>query len=128
MWDLVAGKSVATLKLGTEGDLVRWNKRGTKFGVITGNTLTVYGIDMSIHHTLTAPSRFHDLQFCTLPSSSSNDESQEFLLVGCEDGKIRVFDISNPSPIKPGQEEDEETFENRPKMKVCAELSGHTNR
>lgn len=44
MWDLVAGKSVATLKLGTEGDLVRWNAQGTKFGVITANTLTVYGI------------------------------------------------------------------------------------
>lgn len=44
MWDLVAGKSVATLKLGTEGDVVRWNGKGTKFGVITANTLTVYGI------------------------------------------------------------------------------------
>jgi len=44
MWDLVAGKSVATLKLGTEGDVVRWNTKGTKFGVITGSTLIVYGI------------------------------------------------------------------------------------
>ncbi|GAA5947029.1 hypothetical protein JCM3765_002122 [Sporobolomyces pararoseus] len=123
MWDLVAGKSVATLKLGTEGDVVRWNGKGTKFGVITANTLTVYGIDMSIHHTLTAPSRFHDLQFCTL-----NEGSQEFLLVACEDGKIRVFDITNPAPIKVGQEEDEEAFQNRAKMEVCAELVGHTNR
>jgi protein MAK11 len=148
MWDLVAGKSVATLKLGTEGDVVRWNAVGTKFGVITANTLTVYGIvslifssetsfrlaqltlarshfqDMSIHHTLTAPSRFHDLQFCILPSSPS----KEFLLVACEDGKVRVFDISNPKPVKVGQEEDEEEFENREKMEVCAELVGHSNR
>ncbi|GAA5905239.1 WD40 repeat domain-containing protein [Sporobolomyces salmoneus] len=124
MWDLVAGKSVATLKLGTEGDLVRWNAKGTKFGVITANTLTVYGIDMSIHHTLTAPSRFHDLQFCTPPSSLDS----EFLLVACEDGKVRVFDVSNPTPVKVGQEEDEEAFENRAKMEVCAELVGHTNR
>lgn len=79
---------------------------------------------MSIHHTLTAPSRFHDLQFCTLPSSPS----QEFLLVACEDGKVRVFDISNPKPVKVGQEEDETEFEERAKMEVCAELTGHTNR
>ncbi|GAA6014557.1 hypothetical protein JCM11491_004540 [Sporobolomyces phaffii] len=125
MWDLVAGKSVATLKLGLEGDVVRWNATGTKFGVITANTLTVYGIDMSIHHTLTAPSRFHDLQFCILPSDAA---SKEFLLVACEDGKVRVFDISNPKPVKVGQEEDEQEFEEREKMEVCAELTGHSNR
>lgn len=67
MWDLVAGKAVATMKLGqgeihrcslvyamtddglrcsliVEGDLVRWNSNGTKFAVIGGSTLTVYGV------------------------------------------------------------------------------------
>jgi len=76
---------------------------------------------MSIHHTLSAPSRFHDLQFCIV-------QGKEYLFVGCEDGKTRVFDVSNPNPIKPGEEEDEEEFEGREKLVVCAELTGHTNR
>ncbi|GAA5922474.1 uncharacterized protein JCM15063_003314 [Sporobolomyces koalae] len=122
MWDLVAGKSVATLKLGQEGDVVRWNQLGTKFAVICANSLTVYGIDMSIHHSLTAPSRFHDLQFSTVGEN-------EYLFVACEDGKVRVFDVSNPpEPVKVGQEEDETTFESRDKIRLVAELTGHTNR
>ena len=62
MWDLVAGKAVATMKVGegehacrtctsfadplwfAEGDVVRWNTDGTKFAVICASTVTVYGI------------------------------------------------------------------------------------
>lgn len=44
MWDLVAGKAVATMKIGEEGDIVRWNTDGSKFGIICGMSLTIYGI------------------------------------------------------------------------------------
>lgn len=52
MWDLVAGKAVATMKIGKEGDVVKWNTDGTKFAIICGSTLTVYGIVRSFSISL----------------------------------------------------------------------------
>ncbi|GAA5982211.1 hypothetical protein JCM11641_006227 [Rhodosporidiobolus odoratus] len=126
MWDLVAGKSVTAMKLGVEGDAVRWNTNGTKFVVICNNNLTVYGLDMSIHHSLTAPSRFHDARFCYFPLDTSDPTQREYLFVACEDGKVRVFDVSEPTPIEnDGQDLSELDL---PKMEPFAELVGHSNR
>ncbi|GAA6060218.1 hypothetical protein JCM10212_002297 [Sporobolomyces blumeae] len=131
MWDLVAGKSVATLKLGVEGDVVRWNTNGTKFAVIMNSTLTVYGIDMSVHHTLTAPSRFHDVRFCHFPLDRLDPLHREYLFVACEDGKVRVFDVSEPVPVQAEQGDDDAATkavvpEN--KLDPVAILVGHSNR
>ncbi|BGP12312.1 hypothetical protein JCM10213_002584 [Rhodosporidiobolus nylandii] len=127
MWDLVAGKSVATMRLGGEGDVVRWNTNGTKFAVICGSDLTVFGIDMSIHHVLSAPSRFHDVRFCYFPLDAQDPNQKEYLFVGCEDGKVRVFDVSNPNPIRVDEDTDLSEVE-LPKMDPVAMLVGHSNR
>lgn len=54
MWDLGGGatgkakeggsqsRPVASVRLGVEGDLVRWSGKGTRLGVVTGGTVTVY--------------------------------------------------------------------------------------
>ncbi|KAM0750385.1 WD40 repeat-like protein [Meredithblackwellia eburnea MCA 4105] len=115
MWDLVAGKSVATLKIGEEGDVVRWNTDGTKFATICNKTLTVYALDMSVIRTLTAPSRFHDVRFCYFPLDAEDPTQKEYLFVACEDGKTRIFDLSR---------EEKEGAESEP----VAVLVGHSNR
>ncbi|GAA5882779.1 hypothetical protein JCM1840_002359 [Sporobolomyces johnsonii] len=127
MWDLVAGKSVATMKLGTEGDAVRWNTNGTKFAVICGTNLTVYGIDMSIHHSLSAPSRFHDVRFCYFPLDAQDPAQREYLFVACEDGKVRIFDVSEPTPVTVDEGTDLSELD-LPKMDPVATLDGHSNR
>ncbi|BGP21254.1 WD40 repeat containing protein [Rhodotorula toruloides] len=127
MWDLVAGKSVATMKLGTEGDTVRWNTDGTKFVVICNNQLTVYGLDMSIHHQLSAKSRFHDAQFCYFPLDKTDSAQREYLFVACEDGKVRVFDVANPTPVHVDETTDLSDLD-LPKIEPVALLTGHANR
>ncbi|GAA5891851.1 hypothetical protein JCM8208_002912 [Rhodotorula glutinis] len=127
MWDLVAGKSVTAMRLGGEGDVVRWNSNGTKFAVICGSDLTVYGLDMSIHHLLTAKSRFHDVRFCYFPLDASDPNQREYLLVACEDGKVRVFDVSNPNPITIDEDTDLDELD-LPYLDPVALFSGHSNR
>lgn len=125
MWDLVAGKSVATMKVGQEGDVVRWNTDGTKFAVICNNSLTVYGIDMSVHATLSSPSRFHDLRFAYFPLDAADPAQKEYLFVACEDGKTRVYDITNTKGVPPSEEG---LSAPPPSLEVAAELVGHANR
>ncbi|KAK4057751.1 Protein mak11 [Microbotryomycetes sp. JL221] len=124
MWDLVAGKAVSTMKLGVEGDVVRWNTDGTKLAVICGNQLTVYGIDMTVLHALSGPSRFHDVQFTYYPLDKQDETQSEYMLVACEDGKTRVFDIANPSV----HEDDEEDEEATTTLEPVALLTGHKSR
>ncbi|ORY80266.1 WD40-repeat-containing domain protein [Leucosporidium creatinivorum] len=125
MWDLVAGKAVATMKIGTEGDLVRWNTDGTKFAIICGSNLTVYGIDMTVLHSLQAPSRFHDVHFCYFPLDVTDPTQCEYLFVACEDGKTRVFDVTSPSTPVDDPSADPEAL---PTLEPIAQLSGHANR
>ncbi|TKA56464.1 hypothetical protein B0A53_02035 [Rhodotorula sp. CCFEE 5036] len=127
MWDLVAGKSVASLRLSREGDVVRWNTNGSKFAVICNNELTVYGLDMSIHHQMTAKSRFHDVRFCHFPLDASDPNQREYLFVACEDGRTRVFDISNPTPVTVDETTDLNALD-LPKLDPVASLVGHSNR
>ncbi|GAA6033748.1 hypothetical protein JCM8097_004411 [Rhodosporidiobolus ruineniae] len=126
MWDLVAGKSVATMKLGVEGDVVRWNTTGTKFVVICNTQLTVYGLDMTVHQALSSPSRFHDAHFCHVPLDTSDPDQREYLFVACEDGKTRVFDVTEPEPTFAAAMEDEEV--EPPVLDAVAVLTGHSNR
>ncbi|BGP52546.1 Protein mak11 [Rhodotorula sphaerocarpa] len=123
MWDLVAGKSVASL----QGDVVRWNTNGSKFAVICNNELTVYGLDMSIHHQMTAKSRFQDVRFCHFPLDAADPAQREYLCVACEDGRTRVFDISNPTPVVVDEATDLNALD-LPKLEPVALLAGHTNR
>jgi protein MAK11 len=64
---------------------------------------------MTLLHTLSSPSRFHDVRFHTL------GDSTEATLVACEDGNVRVF-------VEKENNSGERTLE------FLAELVGHTNR
>lgn len=71
---------------------------------------------MTVLHTLTAPSRFHDVQFCYFPIDATDPKQKEYFFVACEDGRIRVFEVGQ------GGGGEEEVLE---PVKV---LAGHTNR
>lgn len=127
-----------------EGDLVRWNTDGTKFAIICGSNLTVYGIvslyssskapqtadiapsqDMTVLHSLQAPSRFHDVHFCYFPLDVNDPTQCEYLFVACEDGKTRVFDVTSPSTPVDDPSADPEAL---PTLDPIAQLTGHANR
>ncbi len=82
---------------------------------------------MSIHHTLEAASRFHDLRFCYFPIDASDPSQREYLFVACEDGKTRVFDITTSASTAKEVSEDDEDDET-PSIEAVAVLSGHENR
>jgi protein MAK11 len=64
---------------------------------------------MTLLHTLSSPSRFHDVRF------HKPNDSSEAMLVACEDGKVRVF-------VEPEGKSGEQSLES------VAELVGHTKR
>lgn len=83
--------------------------------------------DMSVHHVLTARSRFHDLRFCYFPIDATDPTQSEYLFVACEDGKTRVFDITHSADTakQAGDESEESTT---PAIAAVAEMTGHANR
>ena len=42
MWDLMRGKASASVKLGKEGEIVRWSTKGDKFIVQSGSIIDIY--------------------------------------------------------------------------------------
>lgn len=83
--------------------------------------------DMSIHHQMTAKSRFQDVRFCHFPLDAADPAQREYLFVACEDGRTRVFDISNPTPVVVDEATDLNALD-LPKLEPVALLAGHTNR
>ncbi|KAG7445118.1 WD40 repeat-like protein [Guyanagaster necrorhizus] len=95
MWDLMRGKGSASTKLGKEGEVVRWSISGSLFIVQSGSTIDLYNTEMTLLHTIKHPSRLHDAKFC-----KRVDSDEEVLLVGAEDKKLTIYDVSN-DPEKP---------------------------
>jgi protein MAK11 len=83
---------------------------------------------MSIHHTLEAASRFHDLRFCYFPIDASDPSQREYIFVACEDGKTRVFDITTSASTAKEVSEDDDEEDETPSIEAVAILSGHANR
>ncbi|KAF8639094.1 hypothetical protein AX17_001739 [Amanita inopinata Kibby_2008] len=108
MWDLMRGKGCASTKLGKEGEIVRWSTDGSKFVVQSGSTMDIYDTEMNLLHTITHPSRLHDVKFCQRVSGPG-----EVLLAGAEDGKLSVYEISS-TPERP--------------PRIIAQLVGHERR
>ncbi|KZT59469.1 WD40 repeat-like protein [Calocera cornea HHB12733] len=107
MWDLIRGKGVASVKLGKEGELVRWNAEGTMFAVGATKEVDLYTTDMKLLSTISHPSRIHDVRFC-----KTDDGASEVLLVTAEDKKVSIYQLP----------------EGEGAAVVIAELFGHTNR
>ncbi|KAH8104103.1 WD40 repeat-like protein [Cristinia sonorae] len=108
MWDLMRGKGVASTKLGKEGELVRWSTDGSMFIVQTLSTLDLYSTDMELLHTLSHPSRIHDVKFCRRVEGDG-----DILLVAAEDKKLSIYDLSSDKNKIPT---------------IIAEMIGHANR
>lgn len=85
---------------------------------------------MTIHHQLTSPSRLHDAHFCYFPLDASDPSQREYLFTACEDGNVRIFDVTEPNSafaVVEGEEEEDEEKE-IPNMEPVALLTGHSNR
>ncbi|KAJ7089867.1 WD40-repeat-containing domain protein [Mycena belliarum] len=108
MWDLMRGKGCASTKLGKEGELVRWSSDGALFAVQTASTIDLYTTDMTLIHTITHPSRLHDIRFCARVTGVG-----DVLLAGGEDGNLSVYAVSTDPDTLP---------------RIVAQLAGHTNR
>ncbi|KAH9851888.1 WD40 repeat-like protein [Lenzites betulinus] len=108
MWDLMRGKGSASMKLGKEAELVRWSTDGSLFAVQTQNTIDIYSTDMELLHSITHPSRLHDIMFC-----KSVDGEGELLLAGGEDKKLSVYEVHKDHTKVPT---------------IIADMVGHTNR
>ncbi|KAI9062766.1 WD40 repeat-like protein [Trametes sanguinea] len=108
MWDLMRGKGSASTKIGKEGELVRWSTDGTLFAVQAQNTIDVYSTEMDLLHSITHPSRLHDIKFC-----KRVDGDGELLLAGGEDKKLAIYDVPKDHSKAPT---------------IIAEMIGHNNR
>ncbi|RDB18437.1 p21-activated protein kinase-interacting protein 1-like [Hypsizygus marmoreus] len=109
MWDLMRGKGCASTKIGKEGEIVRWSVDGSLFVVQSGSTIDVYTTDMVLLHTITHPSRLHDVCFCKRVDGSGG----EVLFAAAEDKNLSIYDISTDPTKVP---------------KIIAKMTGHGNR
>ncbi|KAJ3836941.1 WD40-repeat-containing domain protein [Lentinula raphanica] len=126
MWDMMRGRGVASVKLGKEGEIVRWSTDGEMFAVQSGKDIDVYSTDMTILHSIKHPSRLHDIKFC----KRAHQEGQ-ILLASAEDKKISVYDfvtLPDKSRHSNGAEHDENENETEHHPRVVAEMVGHENR
>lgn len=121
MWDLMRGKGSASMKLGKEGECVRWTPSGTRFAISSGLGIEVYSTKMALLQSITHPARIHNIGFCKGPNG------QELLLVAAEDKRVTLYLLPNLDSEHESSDEDDIAIprENPP---VFAYLSGHTNR
>ncbi|KAH8991658.1 WD40-repeat-containing domain protein [Lactarius akahatsu] len=108
MWDLMRGRRAASVKLGFEGELVRWSITGSLLIVQYQKIINVYSTDLALLHTMEHASRIHDVKF----AQRVNGEG-EVVLVAAEDRKTTVYDVCPDSG----------TF-----LRAIAYLIGHGNR
>ncbi|KAF9067183.1 WD40-repeat-containing domain protein, partial [Rhodocollybia butyracea] len=107
MWDMMRGRGVASVKLGKEGEIVRWSTGGEMFAVQSGKDIDIYSTDMSLLHSINHPSRLHDIKFC-----KPVRREREVLFAAAEDKKVSVYDLL-PKGAKPN---------------LIAQIVGHENR
>ncbi|KAF9779283.1 WD40 repeat-like protein [Thelephora terrestris] len=108
MWDLMRGKGSASTKLGKEGEKVRWSTNGELFVVQSRSNLEFFDTNLALLHTITHPSRIHDVKFVRHPKTDD-----DILLVGAEDKRLSVYCVPPEASETPY---------------VFAEMVGHTNR
>ncbi|KAJ4476186.1 WD40-repeat-containing domain protein [Lentinula aciculospora] len=120
MWDMMRGRGVSSVKLGKEGEIVRWSTDGEMFAVQSGKEIDIYSTDMSLLHSITHPSRLHDIKFY-----NRNNQEGQVLLASAEDKKISVYDFL---PLPNGTDSAENGKSKKYSPRIIAEIVGHENR
>ncbi|KAI9440753.1 WD40-repeat-containing domain protein [Lactarius indigo] len=108
MWDLMRGRRAASVKLGFEGELVRWSTTGSLLIVQYQKIINVYSTDLTLLHTMEHASRIHDVKF-----AQRIDGKGEVVLVAAEDKNTTVYELSPDSGAF---------------LRAIAHLVGHGNR
>ncbi|GLC45171.1 hypothetical protein PLESTB_000427800 [Pleodorina starrii] len=85
MWNLAKGRCTYTAPLETEADEVAFLEGGETYFLIAGNRITVHGTsgEGGLLAAATAPRRI----------LSAASQSDQLLLLGLEDGSVRVWDV-----------------------------------
>ncbi|KAA1475491.1 WD40 repeat-like protein [Dentipellis sp. KUC8613] len=122
MWDLMRGKGGASMRLGVEGELVRWSTDGTILCVQHQKQIDLYSTDLTLLLIVTHPSRIQDVLF--VPRV---DGAGEVMLVAAEDKKITAYDVTPLIDAEKNRKKDDEHPE-LPTPEVVAQFVGHGNR
>ncbi|KAI0251415.1 WD40-repeat-containing domain protein [Lactifluus subvellereus] len=88
MWDLMRGRRAASVKLGFEGELVRWSTTGSLLIVQHQKSINVYSTELANLHTLEHTARIHDVKF-----AQRVDGTGEVVLVAAEDKTTTVYEV-----------------------------------
>jgi len=88
MWDLMRGRRAASVKLGFEGELVRWSTTGSLLIVQHQKNINVYSTELANLHTLEHTARIHDVKF-----AQRVDGTGEVVLVAAEDKTTTVYEV-----------------------------------
>ncbi|KAH9962668.1 WD40-repeat-containing domain protein [Russula dissimulans] len=108
MWDLMRGRRAASMKLGFEGELVRWSTTGSSLIVQSQNNINVYSTELTVLHTVEHGSRIHDVKFVQRVGGEG-----ELLLVAAENKTTTVYEVSSDADVI---------------LRPIAHLVGHRNR
>lgn len=96
MWDLMRGVGSASVKIGIEADLIRWDSTGKRFIVLAQRQAMLFSTDMTKLAEIERRERVHDAWFVT---SDVGGEKCEYLFVATESAIVAIYDMDHlPSP------------------------------
>ena len=118
MWDLMRGVGSASVKIGIEAELVRWDTLGKRFAVMAQRQAMVFATDMTKLAEVERRERLHDVSFLRAPVAGGAEH--ELMFVATEAGTAIVYDLD---ALEQAAGED-----TAPSPSELARLVGHRNR
>ena len=91
MWDLMRGVGSASVKIGIEAELVRWDTLGKRFAVMAQRQAMVFATDMTKLAEVERRERLHDVSFLRAPVAGGAEH--ELMFVATEAGTAIVYDL-----------------------------------
>ncbi|KAL1920957.1 uncharacterized protein VTP21DRAFT_11592 [Calcarisporiella thermophila] len=86
LWNLMTGRKANSLKLKTEGEVVKWNQAGTHYAILSDRTVDIYETSSPTpNQTLRHRSRFLCMKYYAHPTLG------DLILTGHEDRKVRIW-------------------------------------
>lgn len=127
MWDLMKGKPGGGVKIGKEGESIRFSPSGDQFAILSTTTLDIYTKAMSLVQTVVNPKRFHDFEFVDVEGEGG--KTRELMVAAVEEGYVRVFErFERATKAEKAKEAEEEEDTMEDEWKEIARLGGHSNR
>ncbi|KAJ1679772.1 60s ribosome biogenesis protein mak11 [Spiromyces aspiralis] len=88
VWNLMTGKKASKTKLAQQGEVICWNKSGTRYAVVSGNMVTIYNIkDASVHSEVRHTHSITSVEYL------EQQQGQELLVLGSQSKQLFVYQI-----------------------------------